>query len=173
MTNGNLKCYLKYHTLAHMLHYKRAFLRFLSLILLKMRSEYVVLVCALFVAGVFAAPKITANKSCKHGYEQMLDWLAKTNITGPDSWILNMHAYKNCSKCPLFKNEELKKWPQSCKICTDHYWDHIKDWKSCSVCSSVNWFCDTCRKHFVETYEEYKMRGQLLKQHLLAKMHFQ
>nr|CDS28096.1 hypothetical transcript [Hymenolepis microstoma] len=100
---------------------------------LKMRTECIVFVCALFVAGIIAKPpetKLQVSKNCRATAESLLKWLVTSNMTGKDAWVLQMYNHLNCSKCPFFVEKEMKKWPKNCQPCIDDFWDKIKDWKS-------------------------------------------
>ncbi|VUZ54416.1 unnamed protein product [Hymenolepis diminuta] len=119
-----------------------------------MRTEYVVFVCALFVAGgiMTADAKLQVPKNCKDAAEKVLAWMLNPNVTGQDAWVLQMYDHLNCSKCVLFAEKELDKWPSSCNSCTDLYWDHIKEWKSCKSCSRVSQISPASPRTFLPEY---------------------
>ncbi|VDO09515.1 unnamed protein product [Rodentolepis nana] len=140
----------------------------------KMRTEYFVVVCALFVACAIAKPetKLQVSKSCKSSALSLLNWLVAETITGKDAWVLQMYNHLNCSKCPLFADKKLEKWPSNFKACTSLYWDNIKHWKSCKSCENMNWYCNTCRKHFTDAMKEHKKKIDKIVEKYINKIQF-
>ncbi|KAM3170975.1 hypothetical protein ACTXT7_017540 [Hymenolepis weldensis] len=139
-----------------------------------MRTEYVVFVCALFVAGsiMTAEAKLQVPKNCKGAAETVLGWMFNKNVTGQDAWVLQMYGHLNCSRCALFGEKNLDKWPSNCNSCTDLFWDYIKHWKSCKSCKQVNWYCDTCRNHFTTALKTSRANREKLMNKYLSDIQF-